>query len=337
MRAMLYCLVVLLTACGGSGNAPGAGIAGVAYVGLTVADLDASTQFYAAANLAEVPAATQGALEPIAQLAGKRPDTRLLRSSNAQLRLLQFSAGPTANGEAVPVQGPGIAHVCYQVNKATGSYERFLAAGAVPIGAREMIQLSERNPVEYAYARDLDGVIFEVEHVDVTALELEQPPANDYRIRHVSIATPDIGAALNFYSALLGGQKPRRAGRFFSLSGEKVEQISGLENAALKMGWLQTLNLELEFVQYTSHPTARPVAPRPLVAPGYNMIVFDVADLSAAKESLLAAGGSVVSDATAMDGGQVLLGRDPDGNLLGFQIVDVAAPVSAHHFPNNGL
>lgn len=337
MRATLVCLALFLAACSGSVEGPGAGVTGVAWVGATVADLEASTNFYVAADLAAVPENSRIELDPIEQLAGARPETRLLRSSNAQLRLMQFPENSMASLEPVPVYGPGIAHVCYQVNKDTRAYEQLLAAGAQPIGAREMIQLSARNPVKYAYARDLDGIIFEVEHVDVAALDLEQPPSSDYRIRHVSIATPDIGAALDFYSALLDGQKPRRAGRFFSLSGEKVEQVSGLAGGALKMGWLQTLNLELEFVQYTSHPTARPAQPRPLTAPGYNMIMFEVADLGVAKASLLAAGGALVSEIRAMDGGQVLLGRDLDGNLLGFQSVDAAAAVSARNFPNNGL
>ena len=126
-------------------------------------------------------------------------------------------------------------------------------------------------------------------------------------------------------------------GRFFGISGEKVDAVSGLPDSTLKMAWFQTRNLELEIVQYTSHPTARPKAPRPLNAPGYNMIVFDVGDLGQAKTALVRAGGTVVAEAQPMDGGEILFGRDPDGNLLGFQRVATTAPVSSQNFKNNGI
>ena len=248
---------------------------------------------------------------------------------------MQFE-GSSATG-AVPVNGPGIAHVCYQVNKTTGAYQTFLDSGARALGSVAMVQLSERNPVEYAYALDSDGIMFEVEHVDVSQLDLEQPPANDYRIRHVSLASPDIDSLVAFYGVLLGDQDARRIGRWLKLSGDKADQVSGLPGTELEMAWYQTRNLELEIVQYHSHPTERPANPRPLNAPGYNMIVFEVADLQAARESLLAAGGTTVTDVAPMDGGSIFFGRDPDGNLLGFQTTPPDAVVSSQNFDGNGI
>lgn len=322
-------------------------IRGVNFVGVSVTDLDRATAFYSdAANLERVQEsvlADSTALDAIAGRTGVRARTRLVRSVNAQLRLMQFE-DPSAEGmstPAVPVQGPGVAHVCYQVEKNTRTYERFLEAGAEPIGEREMVQLNEQNPVYYAYARDHDGIIFEVEHIDFDKLDLErlgldEPPQNEYRIRHVSLATPDIQQTVEFYSTLLEEPNPRRVGRLGGISGEKIDQVSGLPGSKIKMAWFQIRNLELEIFEYVSHPTEIPATPRPLDAPGYNMIVFDASDLVAARERLLAAGGTVASAIEPMDGGDIFFGRDPDGNLLGFQHVAPDAAVSSRNFKNDG-
>ena len=333
----LLLLTVLLAACDSAPVGPAAGIRGVNFVGMTVSDLDKSTGFYQyAAALETVEELASTELEPIAALADDAAfRTRMLRSANAQLRLMQFEE--SAGLPAVPVNGPGIAHVCYQVNKNTRSYEKFLEKGAKALGSVEMVQLSEQNPVDYAYALDPDGIMFEVEHVDVSKLDLDEPPANDYRVRHVSLASPDLGALVDFYGILLGETEVRRIGRWLQLSGDKVDNVSGLPGSQLEMAWYQTRNLELEFVQYHSHPTERPANPRPLNAPGYNMIVFDVGDLALARASLVAAGGEVVSEASPMDGGEIFFGRDPDGNLLGFQRTSPDAVVSSQNFDGNGL
>lgn len=345
MRGSVIWIVfaVALAGCSGKPDPAAVKIHGVNFIGASVEDLERSTAFYAgAADLEPLELEQPGGIPVLNELAGEGASLtseRLLRSSNSQLRLMQF--GPVSAVETAlaptPVNGPGIAHVCYQVNQETQTYQRLLEAGGQPIGSPEMVRISERKPVDYAYLHDPDGAIVEVEHVDVAALNLETPPANDYRIRHVSLATPDMDAALVFYSRLLGGQKPRRAGRFFKLSGDKLDQISGLPESEIQMAWFQIRNLELEIIQYHSHPAERDAEPRPVNAPGYNMIVFDVGDVGEARQLLLDAGGTLASEAVPMDGGEILFGRDPDGNLLGFQRVEPGALVSSQNFKNNGI
>lgn len=318
-------------------------VQGVNYVGVSVGNLDASTEFFATAvNLQAVEAGELRqslVLDALADRPGVRAATSLMKSSNAQLRFMQFANPSRLAKQTKPmdVQGPGIAHVCFQVAKKTKAYDRFLSLGAAPIGVRDMVRLNVRNPVEYAYARDLDSIIFEVEHVDVEALDLDVPPKNDYRIRHVSLATPDMNRAVKFYSVLLQDDKPRRLGRLFGLSGEGLDQVSGLDGAEIEMAWFQVRNLELEIIQYLSHPTQTSSAPRPVDALGYNMIVFEVTDLGAVRQKLVAAGGVVVSEALPMDGGLSLFGRDPDGNLLGFQQLAPSSTLSSQNFKDNGL
>ncbi len=334
-------LAAILTACTDSPRPQF--INGINFVGISVSDVGRHSSLYQdAANLEPVDLGESGSSAVLASLVDDRVNLLqegLLRSSNAQLRLMQFSQNTERHNalKPVPVNGPGIAHICFQVNQDTQSYQRFLQAGGQPIGSPELVRISEHKPVDYAYLHDPDGAIIEVEHVDVEALDLDKPPANDYRIRHVSLATPDMDSALRFYSRLLGGQKPRRAGRFIKLSGSALDQISGLPDAEIQMAWFQTRNLELEIIQYHSHPPARSSTARAVNALGYNMIVFDVSNLELARKQLLEAGGTLVGDIEEMDGGEILFARDPDGNLLGFQRVPSSAAVSSQHFKNNGL
>lgn len=318
-------------------------IRGVNYVGIAVSDLDRAADFYTGATdltlVEESRLENSPALDKIAGRDGVIAETRLYRSANAQLRFMKF-ANPSEDASTtlnVEVQGPGFSHVCYQVAKATKAYDRFLELGATPVGARDMVQLNPRNPVEYAYARDLDGTLFEVEHVDVEKLDLNTPPKNNYRMRHVAIATPDIDRITEFYSVLLEEPNPRRIGRLGGISGENLDKVSGLPGSKIKMSWFQIRNMEFEIGHYVSHPTDTPSVPRPLDALGYNMIVFDVAGLDAAREKLIAAGGEVISDVEAMDGGEIFFGRDPDGNLLGFQFAPAGAAISAQNFEDNGI
>ena len=320
-------------------------VLGVSHVGLTVRDLEASAALYReSAHLAEV---ARGPLEEalVQALAGSGStvQTRLLASSNVQVRLMQVGAGSATAGrphdaeasgasEAVPVNGPGMAHLCYQSDGDLETYQKFVARGAQPLGNPELVVLNPRNPVVYAYALDRDGVMFEVEHIDVAAAPERTPPAGFHRIRHLSLATPDMERALAFYPVLLDNPKPRRLGGDQGLQGEPFDQVSGLPGTRIQMAWFQVGNLELEIVHYLSHPPQDPSGPRPLSAPGYNMVVFDVADLDAAKERLRSAGGEPVSETLAIEGGEIFFGRDPDQNLLGFAVLDEESILSSQRF-----
>ncbi len=317
-------------------------VTGVNFVGVSVSDLDSAESYYSSSIEAETVA--QETLEPGNILALLADDdgaleTRLIRRTNTQLRLMQFAPHSQAGGahEAVPVQGPGIAHVCFQVAEETDAYNRILAAGATPIGDPELVQLSDNNPVHYGYVKDTDGIITEIEQVDLAKLNLPEPPKNNFRVRHVSMATPDLERMIAFYSAFLGGQEPRHVGSLIKVSGDTVDKVSGLQDSKIEMAWFQLSNLEIEIFQYHSHPTTLPDSPRPIDAPGYNMIVFDVSDIESARERLIQAGGSIVTDVGTLDGGEVIFGRDPDGNLIGLQKLPETSVYSAANFPDNGI
>lgn len=346
-KLLTLAAVTALTACGFGGGAqepiePDTVILGVNYVGISVSDLNAAEDLYVSGvdveivNQDAVP--LDGVLASLAGRTGGEIQTSLIRRTNSQIRLMSFPdrSADVVAVPAVPVIGPGIAHVCFQVADETNTYDRFLAAGATHIGDEELVHLRPNNPVKYGYVRDGDGIITEIEQINLAELDLPTAPKSLYRTRHVSLSTPDVNRLKDFYSAFLGGQTPRHVGRVMKVSGDTIDAVSGLEGSKIEMAWVQTRNLEIEMFQYHSHPTKLPAEPRPVDAVGYNMIVFDVSDIEAARGRVLEAGGTIVSDLGQMDGADILFARDPDGNLIGLQTLHEDSVFSAANFPDNG-
>ena len=337
-----------LTGCGLLGQAPEQElddlIVGVHYVGVTVPDVESAAEFYESAfdvaRLGEGELDLAGFPAVLAPQGAEGVQSVLLRSANAQLRLMSFEgdayAAPTGH-EAVPVQGPGIMHVCFQAIEEVEAYSRAIAAGASTIGNPEPVTLNPRNPVKYGYITDPNGIVTEVEEVDVSQLELPEPPKNNIRMRHVAFATPDLERMASFWSAFLGGQEPRRIGNWFSISGDNIDAVSGIPGSEIEMAWFQLRNLEIEIAQYHSHATELPVAPRPLDAPGYNIVVFDVTDLDKARQRLIDAGGTMLEGTGSLDGASIAFGRDPDGNLIGLQSLPKSSIYSAKNFADQGI
>ena len=318
-------------------------INGVHYVGATVSDLSSTEKLYRESfdlhHVTRDVISNNAIFNALAQRDGVVAQSSLMKSANAQLRFMTF-AQPSVIAEQtqhVGPNGPGIAHICFQVNQKTQAYEHFLAGGAKHIGAKEMMQVNPKNPIYYAYAYDQDKLMVEVEHVDVAALNLPTPPKNDFRIRHISLATNDMDRAVGFYSILLETENPRRAGRLIKLKGEKLDNISGFKDSELEMAWFQVRNLELEIIQYYNPAPVLNSLPRVIDALGYNMIVFDAVSLAFAKEKLLAAGGTIVSEPENNADEQILYARDLDGNLLGFQVLTKQSVYSAKNFKDNGI
>lgn len=317
-------------------------VTGVSYVGMTVSNLEKSSKLYGETaeliSIDRTDIANNSVIDKLALREGVTAKTNLLRAANSQLWLMQFEKSSMAAKQIkhVAPNGPGIAHICFQVNHKTNMYERFISGGASHIGDREMTHLNPKNPVYYAYTYDHDKIMVEIEHVDIEALNLETPPQNDYRIRHVSLATTDMDRIVDFYSILLETKNPRRAGRLVKLTGENVDKVSGFANTELEMAWFQTRNLELEIIQYTNPASLPLTSPRPLDATGYNMIVFDVTDLGSVKKKLIQAGGTIVLENDEINGAKIMFARDPDSNLLGFQTSVEHSAFSANHFKTNG-
>ncbi|MEC8427812.1 MAG: VOC family protein, partial [Pseudomonadota bacterium] len=199
MRNLFYGALAMLVLGGCSselsGRDPNAIIRGVHYVGLSVSDVNRAGDFYENTvdleTVADQVITDSPVIDSLAGRSGVTAQTRLLKSANAQLRVMAFDNPSEQAQQSAPVDvyGPGIAHVCYQVNQTTEAYQKFLKAGGKAIGDPEMMQINPRNPVYYAYAHDLDNAIVEIEHVDVAQLNLPSPPKYDYRVRQVALST----------------------------------------------------------------------------------------------------------------------------------------------------
>lgn len=289
-------------------------VRGISYIGISVSDVDRTAAYFAGAGgLIEVDRSDlRGAA--LDRVAGKKVGarTRTLRSNSGQVRLMQFDK-PTAASRAagiVPVQGPGITHVCFQSPDSKPIFPRFVAAGAKPLSRTgDLVQLRPDVPVKYAYLRDADGTMIEIEQLLLDNLPFV------HRMRHVAIASLDIDRTVAFYAAILG-KAPRE--RRSNLVNKTLDITSGIDDLKLDVAWFQVGNLELEIWEYLNPAPTPASKPRPLEALGHNMIVFDVSDPAVALRRLQDAGGIQVAAPSPMDGGQIAFGRDPDGNLIGF-------------------
>jgi predicted enzyme related to lactoylglutathione lyase len=316
-------------------------VQGVNFVGMSVSDADKTGNLLSdSVQLEFVQMESLKSDKTINLLTSRDTEVTasLFRSVNAQLVLFEFSK-PSAEALQAPIldaNGPGIAHVAFQTAKSTQTYQKFLQGGATHIGAEEL-SLNPRSHVAYGYLRDFDGTIIEVEHVDVEALELPAPPKNERRVRQVALSTTDMDRVVAFYSTLLETQNPRRLGGLFNLRGDLVDDVTGLPGAKIEMAWFQIRNLELEIIQYHEPETAALVEPRPFDAKGYNLIMFDVTDIEAARHQVLSAGGTIITGNEWFLDGETFFARDPDNNLLGFQTLSAQSPYSAKQFANNGL
>lgn len=289
-------------------------VRGISYIGISVSNIDRTAAYFSdAGGLHEVD---RSDLRGVAldRIAGKKISarTRMLRSNSGQIRLMQFDR-PAAEALAagvVPVQGPGITHVCFQSPDTKPIFPKFVAAGAKPLSRTgDLVQLRPDVPVKYAYLRDADGTMIEIEQLLLDNLTF------DHRMRHVAIASVDIERTVAFYTAVLG-KAPRE--RRSNLVNKTLDVTANIDNLKLDVAWFQVGNLELEIWEYLNPAPIAATEARPLEALGHNMIVFDVSNPAAALQSLEEAGGLRVAAPSAMDGGQIAFGRDPDGNLIGF-------------------
>ena len=289
-------------------------VRGISYIGISVSDIDRTAAYFSGAGgLIEVDRSDlRGAA--LDRIGGKtiRAKTRTLRSNTGQVRLMQFEqpAAAARAAKVVPVQGPGITHVCFQSPDSKPIFPKFVAAGAKPLSRTgDLVQLRPDVPVKYAYLRDADGTMIEIEQLLLDNLKFE------HRMRHVAIASMDIDRTVAFYTSVLG-KAPRE--RRSNLVNKTLDITANLDDMKLDVAWFQVGNLELEIWEYLNPAPIPATEPRPLEALGHNMIVFDVSDPAAALRRLQEAGGVTVAAPSPMDGGHIAFGRDPDGNLIGF-------------------
>ena len=152
----------------------------------------------------------------------------------------------------------------------------------------------------------------------------------DARFGHVNVIARDWRALAAFYTDVFGCTfvPPER-----DISGPVLERGTGLPGAALTGAHLRLPGLgadgpTIEIYQFTSMSDE---APSTANRPGFRHIAFAVPPVAAAREAVLAAGGSVVGEIVmtqTKDGRFVTWAylTDPEGNIIELQSWSDTAP-----------
>jgi len=297
------------------------GIKGIHHVSLSVRDLDRAALFYTRAiGLAEVRRYQVADKVPVEKKSGIPHVARnvvLLRGPNGQIELNQFDGAADKPACAMPVQGPGITHVCYQAVVTSALYAKSKAFGGT-IVSRGAVPVDRGYGIQYAYAKDPDGILYELE-------QLDKPPfADSVWMGHVALVTPDIDRLVGFYTKLLGVAPHRRIDNI--RNSPKLDDIANIDSLKLRAAWFKTGNMVVEIWQFDNPPTRVPESPLPYTQIGYTKISFEVSNLRRNYQRLRTAGLTFLSPPVST---AVFL-RDPDGNLLSLAEFPATAPTSVN-------
>ena len=148
-------------------------------------------------------------------------------------------------------------------------------------------------------------------------------------VHHVSVSVPDIAVARRFYIDLLGADEVCDVE--WQPGNAWIDAIVGLEGSAAKSFMARLKNIHIEVFEYTA-PVSPPQDPmRPVNRNGYTHIGFQVDDVMAVFEKMVAAGlrfntppdmTVITSDAQGRKRGHAATyGRDFFGNL--FEIMEI--------------
>jgi len=285
---------------------------GLRNIGLTVIDLDRTIAFYSAsAPYAQIkryslPAAVFG--DDLVTSTRGDVQIALIGVPTGFLQLMQFSAGPSAPEKPVPVQGPGYTHICFQSSSAEPALPRFMRDGLSLVS-----RCDERGVdlggygVRYAYGRDPEGRMIEVEHLD-------RPHRSERAwVSHLANVAHDHPAMLDFYTRLTG-MPPHRVTA--PTSRATFDAVAGMDDIVLQGAWYRLGNMELEVWGFGNPKTPMPGGRHRLDEIGYNAPAFEVADLPAECARLADLGVPLVGPELDLGGWRTRYAVDPEGNLF---------------------
>lgn len=291
-------------------------VTGINHVGLSVADLDASIEFYSKAIDIEVDmgqSVSNLSAERASGFINESVGRATLKAPNTYLQLCQFDRSVSGPREDIPVKGPGIVHACYQSLKTDKLFSKFLSQGATSVTrGSEPISLLGQG-VYYAYARDPDGIMFEVEHLDRSPFE------SPIWFAHVALVAHDIDSIVEFYKTLLGKPPARRSD---SVKGPTFDQVANYDDVKIRAAWFDLDNMTLEFWQFLNPVTPEPGEPAAFEKTGYNKIAFEVSNIQSEYRRLSALGVPFLSEPIQSKESTEVYGRDPEGNL--FSLIELA-------------
>ena len=278
----------------------GTAIKGIHHIGISVADVAASAEFLEdAANLTSVG---EGSFSGTGIASSGPSASTIMKGPNAYLELMQFDS---QTPEPVPVEGPGFTHLCFQSPSEHLMYNGFKDAGATAVSWGEGPVDLGGYGVHYAYLRDADKTMYEVEQVD-------RPPfEGQVWIGHVALASHDIDRLVEFYSKVFGIEPYRRVNK---ATGPRVDEVTGIKDARMRVAWFNVANMVFEIWEFVIPVTPDTNTARPFEKVGYNKFAFEVSDLTKEITRLKARDVKFASEPLATPIGVEACAADPDGN-----------------------
>ena len=292
-------------------------VIGFNHIGVSVSALQASVKLYTEAASFEEHASKQLSNTAAEQASGfnnARAGRTTLACQNGYLELSQYDASVAGPPEKIPVEGPGITHVCYQSPTSRDLYGRFKERGAKPVSRGNAPVDLGGYGVYYAYERDADGIMFETEHMDEPHFE------GPLWFSHVALVSPDIDRLVDFYQNIIGFEPTRRSDQ---VTGPRFDDVADHDDTFIRAAWFNMRNMILELWQFIEPVTPEAGPPIPYERIGYNKFAFEVTDIQSDYKRLAESGVEFLSEPVQNDVSTEVFGRDPDGNL--FSLIQPAA------------
>ena len=284
-------------------------IQGIHHITLVVRDLDAAQRYYRAVAgmqclLAEAGSTFLIGMEQFADQSSAGIKYCLLAGPNCYLLLVAAASAQAVSATvANPINRPGIRHFCVQNHSCSILEQAVIAHGGKLIAAP--LDLGTGN--QYAYARDSEGNIMEIEGLpDASAGEPTW-------FGHIAVVTNEMDQAAAFYTALFSTNLKSR-GKFGP--GPQFDRMGGLSNVRIEGAWIAAGNLQIELWHFDEPVSPPEPAPRRMLDPGYSSISLESDDLDADVARLVALGGKLESGYLETEQLRLIVGSDTEGNLI---------------------
>ncbi len=284
-------------------------IRGIHHIALVVQDFDAVLPYYAdAAGLRRLPDEAAHALgldyAGATNPDGSPIDHHLLAGPNGYLNILSpRRQSPAPRSEVDPINRPGIRHFCVQNHDCLILEKAVLGSGGSLIAPP--LDLGTGN--QYAYARDPEGNIMEIEGLPYA------PAEEPTWMGHIAIVTRDMDAAIAFYSPLFGSALQNR-GRFGP--GPQFDRMGALADTQIEGAWLPAGNMLLELWQFHKPEYPSEKAQRGFLDAGYSHICLETDHLEEDATRLVELSGELITGIMENDAARSTFARDPQGNII---------------------
>jgi catechol 2,3-dioxygenase-like lactoylglutathione lyase family enzyme len=330
LLVIVLSLVLGLGALTGPGQSAQPRVHAVDAVGMTVADMDRSIDFYTSVLSFEKVSDVELAgpeYEHLQGIFGLRMRVVRMRLGDEQIELTEYLA---PRGRPMPVDARGndrwFQHVAIIVSDMDRAY-RWLRQHKVTHASSGPQRLPDWNPnaggISAFYFKDPDGHTLEILHFppDKGQPKWHRPTDRVFLgIDHTAIVVGDTEASLRFYQELLGMAIVGRSENW----GTEQEHLNAVFGARVRITTLRTEEgPAIEFLEYLAPRDGRPMPPderaNDLMHWQTTLVTRDIAEASghlrAIRASFVSPGLVALAD-RGLGFAQGMLVRDPDGHVM---------------------